>query len=265
MVKNDLMILWVLFFIASSLLIETNAATGFEYFPDEHTIGLWHFNEGQGNIVKDASKNNIKAQIEGKAKWDKDDWNKEGGGHSFVFEGKTALFIPVKDKVGNKLLTPNDAITVEAWVYATGLTAWNLIGTHWAAAVGKYHLGVNNGVPKMHVNTKKGVKNATGAAIGPKKWYHIAGSYDGQAVKIYIDGKLSESVKHGGELATGSPWDVMIGAKHSREFHWAGLMDEIRFSSIAREPEELSPNFDAPQSVNYNSTKLPVFWANLKK
>ena len=246
-------------------MIETNAATGFEYLPDEHTIGLWHFNEGQGNIVKDASKNNIKAQIEGKAKWDKDDWNKEGGGHSFVFEGKTALFIPVKDKVGNKLLTPNDAITVEAWVYATGLTAWNLIGTHWAAAVGKYHLGVNNGVPKMHVNTKKGVKNATGAAIGPKKWYHIAGSYDGQAVKIYIDGKLSESVKHGGELATGSPWDVMIGAKHSREFHWAGLMDEIRFSSIAREPEELSPNFDAPQSVNYNSTKLPVFWANLKK
>lgn len=252
-------------FAITSLLIEATAATGFEYLPDEHTIGLWHFNEGAGKTVKDASKNNINAQIEGKAKWDQDDWNKEGGGHSFVFEGNTALAVPVKDKVGNKLLTPNDSITVEAWVYATDLGAWKLIGTHWANAVGKYHLGVENGVPKMHVNTKKGVKNATGSAIGPNKWYHIAGSYDGKAVKIYIDGKLSDSVKHGGELATGSPWNVMIGAKHGPQFHWKGLMDEVRFSSIAREPDELSPNFDEPQSVDYEPTKLSLLWANIKK
>ncbi len=57
----------------------------------------------------------------------------------------------------------------------------------------------------------------------------------------------------------------MIGAKHGPEFHWKGLMDEVRFSSIARKPEELSPNFDKPQSVDYNLTKLPIFWANLKK
>ena len=42
------------------------AATGFEYQSDEHTLGLWHFNEGSGNAVKDASKNKIKTVIEGK-------------------------------------------------------------------------------------------------------------------------------------------------------------------------------------------------------
>jgi len=136
------------------------AATGFEYRPDEHTLGLWHFNEGQGNEVKDASKNKIKTVIEGKAKWDKANWNKAGGGHSLVFDGKTALAIPIKDTVGNKILTPNQAITIEAWVYPTDLTAWKLVGAHWAAAVGKYHFGVSNGVPNMHVNTDKGTKNA---------------------------------------------------------------------------------------------------------
>lgn len=55
------------------------AATGFEYQSDEHTLGLWHFNEGSGNAVKDASKNKIKTVIEGKAKWDKASWNKTGG------------------------------------------------------------------------------------------------------------------------------------------------------------------------------------------
>ena len=103
MAKNNLIIILGLVLIAGNFLSAVNAATGFEYLPDEHTIGLWHFNEGNGNAVKDSSKNNIKAQIEGKAKWDQDGWNEEGGGHSFVFEGKTALSVPVKDKVGNKL------------------------------------------------------------------------------------------------------------------------------------------------------------------
>ena len=90
------------------------AATGFEYQSDEHTLGLWHFNEGQGNAVKDASKNKIKTVVEGKAKWDKANWNKAGDGRSLVFDGKTALAIPIKDTVGNKILTPDHAITIEA-------------------------------------------------------------------------------------------------------------------------------------------------------
>ena len=60
-------------------------------------------------------------------------------------------------------------------------------------------------------------------------------------------------------------WNVMIGAKHGPQFHWKGLMDEVRFSSIAREPDELSPNFDEPQSVDYEPTKLSLLWANIKK
>jgi hypothetical protein len=58
----------------------------------------------------------------------------------------------------------------------------------------------------------------------------------------------------------------MIGTKASREFHWVGLMDEVRFSSIARKAEELSPNLSSgPTPVDLDSTKLPVFWANMKK
>ncbi len=242
------------------------AATGFEYQSDEHTLGLWHFNEGQGNAVKDASKNKIKTVVEGKAKWDKANWNKAGGGHSLVFDGKTALAIPIKDTVGNKILTPDQAITIEAWVYPTDLTAWKLVGAHWAGAVGKYHFGVSNGVPNMHVNTDKGTKNAKAPKIEINKWYHLAGSYDGKEIKIYVDGKLSEAVAHSGKLTTGSPWDVMIGTKASREFHWVGLMDEVRFSSVARKAEELSPNLaSGPTPVDLDSTKLPVFWANMKQ
>ena len=166
--RLNLIIGLALAILTSCLYLTTDAATGFEYRPDEHTIGLWHFNEGPGkNEVKDESKNNIKGQIEGGAKWDKDGWNKEGGGHSFVFDGiKSAIAIgPIKDKRANKLLTPDNEITVEAWVYPEDLASWKLICCHWAGAVGKYHLGVTNGVPNMHVNTDKGTSNAASALV----------------------------------------------------------------------------------------------------
>ena len=266
--KLNLIISLALAILISGLYHAADAATGFEYRPDEHTIGLWHFNEGSGATVKDESQNNIKAEIEGKPDWGKDGWNKEGGGKSFVFDGKKSAIVigGIKDKRANKLLTPDNEITVEAWVYPEDLTSWKLICCHWAGAVGKYHLGVTNGVPNMHVNTDKGTNNAASAlALGVKEWYHVAGTYDGKNIKIYINGKLEGEKPHKGKMTTGSPWDVMVGTKGSREFKWGGFIDEVRVSSIARTAEELSPNFDGPQAVKLNPSSLPVHWGELKK
>ena len=136
--KLNLIISLALAILISGLYHAADAATGFEYRPDEHTIGLWHFNEGSGATVKDESQNNIKAEIEGKPDWGKDGWNKEGGGKSFVFDGKKSAIVigGIKDKRANKLLTPDNEITVEAWVYPEDLASWNLICCHWAGAVG---------------------------------------------------------------------------------------------------------------------------------
>ena len=91
--KFKLVICLAAIMVISGLYHVTDAATGFEYRPDEHTIGLWHFNEGSGNKVKDESKNNLDCEIEGKGVWGPDDWNKEGGGKSVEFDGKTAIVI----------------------------------------------------------------------------------------------------------------------------------------------------------------------------
>ena len=52
------------------------ATTGFKYEFDDHTLGLWHFDEGSGNVVTDSSKN--------KAIWNANvGWNKATTGRSF--------------------------------------------------------------------------------------------------------------------------------------------------------------------------------------
>ena len=64
------------------------AAGGFEYLPDEATLGLWHFDGGD---LTDTSDNAVKGEVEGKAVWDENQkWNNEDKpGKSFVFDGNT--------------------------------------------------------------------------------------------------------------------------------------------------------------------------------
>lgn len=63
-------------FFLFSIIGSGFAAGGFEYLPDEATLGLWHFDDGG---VADISDNEVKGDIEGKGVWDENQkWNKFG-------------------------------------------------------------------------------------------------------------------------------------------------------------------------------------------
>ena len=228
--------------------VDLGFARGLEYESDQHTLGLWHFNEGSGDAVNDDSRHNVFAQINGRARWSNNShWNKQSTGSSFVSDEKGFVTIPTENQTDNNLLTSmTDAVTVEAWVFAStfeGQDGWKMVLTHWANQAGKYHLAVRDGIPQFGVNTTRGVATALSpTTLEAYRWYHVAGVYDGNQVQIYLDGELDGSVSHSGELRTRSSWDVGIGSKHTLEYGWTGLIDEVRISSVARTPEELSPN-----------------------
>lgn len=118
--------------------------------PAKDTLGLWHFD---GAEVTDISENGVKADVEGKAAWNANQaWNKEDkAGESFVFDDNTVISLGEADA-----LIPKMAITIEAWVYPANLSGWRLIFTNWDGPPGAYHLGVENGIAKFHINTEKG-------------------------------------------------------------------------------------------------------------
>lgn len=253
------------FFFLCSVVTFAFAQTGFEYGPDNKTMALFHFNEGQGDKIKDESANNVETVVEGVAKWDKnEDWNTASkGGSAFSFDGNTVIAIPNKVKA----VQPADAITVEAWVFPEDLSGWKLICCHWGGAVvGSYHLGVEAGTPKFHINTGNGTAFAGDVKqLELNKWQHVAGTYDGKTIRIFVNGKEGGAANHGGKLTSGDPtYDVIIGSKASRELQWRGLLDEVRISSVARDAAELSPNLSGPQAVDFNTKSLPAFWSQIK-
>lgn len=240
------------------------AATGYEYRADANTVGLWHFNEAKGADVVDESATAAEGIIEGVAAWDaNEEWNaEESGGTAFAFDGATQIAIPNDVKA----LQP-DMVTVEAWVYPVDLGGWKLIGAHWGGAiVGRFHLGVEAGIPKFHVNAGGVVAFAASSeALELDTWTHVAGTHDGSEVRIYINGEELGSAAANGDLEdAGADHDVVIGSKASREFQWNGLLDEVRVSDVARAPEELSPNLTGPAAVDPGADTLPVVWANLR-
>ena len=213
--------------------------TGYGYLPDEHTLGLWHFD---GENITDASKNAIAGVAKGKAEWSTNQaWHEDAeSGHSFSFDGETFITFGHAEA-----LIPTTALTVEAWVFLQDLTSYHLICTNWPGA---YHLGTWNGIPQFEVDTDQGYVNLRAPAqqkLELGKWYHVAGTYDSSQVKLYLNGVEVASTELSGEL-NDSGSDVIIGSKHNGRFKWIGLIDEVRISSIARQSEELSPNLAAP-------------------
>jgi len=229
---------------------------GYEYISDANTLGLWHMNDG----LADSSPNKFDGAVEGKTAWGEEGWKKGGTpGKSFSFDGSTVI------NLGNqkKLITP-DAITVEAWVYPKDLTGWHLVCCNWGGAeVGAFHFGCEGAIPKFHITTSQGTGFAASAdALKVEQWYHLAGTYDGNTIQIYVDGKMTGETKYGGKLID-NKMDVTIGSKHSREYKWIGFLDEVKISNIAKTADKLSANLSGPASVS-SIQSLTTTWGSVK-
>ena len=86
-------------------------------------------------------------------------------------------------------------------------------------------------------------------------WHHVAATYDGSTMKIYIDGVLDASVAKILSVKTSSK-DLYIGSGYGgREYgkplaRFEGSLDEIRLSSIARSTFNSTPYTNTPQTIS---------------
>ena len=102
-------------------------------------------------------------------------------------------------------------------------------------------------------------------SLKDKTWYHLAGSYDGSDLKLYLNGKLvgSESTS----IASGS-METCIGCHPTPTNWWNGMIDEVAVFDIALTEEEIN-NIIAYGLENMNpvslSGKVSTTWARIKR
>lgn len=98
-------------------------------------------------------------------------------------------------------------------------------------------------------------KLASTTALNTNTWYHVAATYDGAAMKIYINGVLDASKSQTGSVSSNGAFSVGYLYNTSRNFN--GKVDEVRVWKRTLSQTEISQNMC---NVSVPATSLAAYW-----
>ena len=139
---------------------------------------------------------------------------------------------------------PDGPMTIEAWVKPSRQAGFNAIIAKTQSS--EYALFFDEGVPQFDIHLGGKYRSAKGTKKMPTdKWTHLAGVFDGQRVKLFVNGSEAGSTEASGKRKT-NKLPLFIGAdpdnasQPTRCFH--GLIDEVRLSAAAIYAEKFKPS-----------------------
>ena len=230
---------------------------------DKNTVALWHFNEGKGEVVADASENHLDGEqascewVEGKFDGSALQFNQAGSHVEIPYNellDQQVFTIEFWTKYIKPPAEHSSFMSNRGWLVGNKLTGWTIRD--------------HDGNLYIEILTKGQFQTDGGLAAGD--WLFIAITYDdAHKAKLYINGELKKEfeipvdilyigeslwigAEPGGGYAHGETGDIII--------------DEVRISSIARTQQEIQ----SVMEVGYEkkavspSLKLTTTWATIK-
>ena len=171
----------------------------------------------------------------------------------------TSNYVSVPSTI-NTALTGNN-ITIEGWFFTS--STFNLAGLI-TESLGtdnnvKFGItsGVVSGVQKIYAgftNNSTPTSVTSSANLPMNTWTHIAATYDGASLKVYVNGTLTGTVANASGLPSGADaWYFGKAASGSNLF--PGTMDEIRIWNVVRTQSEINANKNAIISTSTTGLK----------
>ena len=202
-------------------------------------VAAFGFDEGAGTAIRDASSQNNTGVASNTT------WTTGKFGNALVFNGTNSQ-VTIADAPSLRLTT---AATLEAWVFPTSAP------TGWRAIIDKnvdgYYLFAstdNGNRPAGGGTWTSGNQNTFGpSAIPVNSWTHLATTFDGTTVRLFVNGVQVASQAQTAQLAptTGT---LQIGADFYPTEYFAGLIDEVRIYNRALSPAEIQVDMLTPVS-----------------
>jgi hypothetical protein len=196
-------------------------------------VAAYGFNEGTGSTVGDASGGGNNGTQTGAS------WSTTGKyGNALSFNG-TASWVTVADTAALHLTT---GMTVEAWVRPASTSGWRSVLTKERSNGLSYALYgyANSGKPPgVYGNTGGSDSGASaGSALPLNAWSHLAGTYDGSTLRLYVNGTQVATQALSGSLVS-STAPLRIGGNSVWGEYFSGLIDEVRVYNRALSPTEI--------------------------
>jgi hypothetical protein len=189
-------------------------------------VAAYDFNAGSGTTVSDLSGNGNTGTIVNAT------WTTSGKyGSALSFNGTNAQVV-VNDSASLHLTT---AVTLEAWVNPSSApTGWQDVIYK---PVDNYFLeasSTNGNKPGTGVLLTSSAEPITygSTQLAANTWAHLAMTYDGTTLKIYVNGALVTSTTQSGTITT-STNALQIGGDTIYGQYFKGLIDEVRIYNVA--------------------------------
>ncbi|MBI3467512.1 MAG: tandem-95 repeat protein [Planctomycetes bacterium] len=200
------------------------------------------FEEGSGTTAGDASGLSNSGVISGAT------WTTAGRfGGALSFDGVDD-WVTVNDA---NSLDPTTGMTLEAWINPTSINGWETVVLKERPGGLAYALygGSLEGVPAGYLTRTGTTVNVGGegnAALPLDTWTHIATTYDGTTIYLYINGELVSSRTAAGSIvASSDPLRIGGNAIWDEEF-FSGLIDEIRIYNRPLTESEIQADMNLP-------------------
>ena len=147
----------------------------------------------------------------------------------------------------NNTLDISAAITLEAWCYATKNTGiQNVISKSSNSANNGYIFPrTDNGWSSViiYFHIAGGFRTLSAPYPSLNAWHHLAATYDGASIKLYINGVLSANMAQTGAITTnGNP--LALGNQTGFAEYFGGYADEMRVWNVARTQAEIQSNMN---------------------
>ena len=196
-------------------------------------------------------------------------------GECVLFDGSVDRFL-VEDSKPPKIDRDWEEITLECWVHINALDdSWNRI-------ISLDDMPTNSAVVSLYYDdddnqhgffVRAGGKSTVAAQdnvledIPIEEWLHLAGTYDGETVHYYVNGKQEKKyAMKGGKIPKGG---LLLGIGDRSDGcdcdTIQGYIDEFRIYDRVLSPAEVENNMRATGlDVSPSASKLSVTWGHIK-
>jgi len=147
--------------------------------------------------------------------------------------------------------TGYDFLTVSCWVRLNPQEHWrHIVGMSDQYIQPGFALGREwDGRHKFYVSvdhTKRSIQtNAGSFSNDGTVWYHMAGTYDGTTMRLYVNGTQVTSATYAGSMQPRPTSRLMIGRESwSPEAHMKGCVDEVRVSANVKSPDWIKLSYE---------------------
>ena len=197
--------------------------------PDKELAAHWRFDEGSGTVLRDSSGNGNHGKIKG-AKW-----VRNGKGFALEFDG-------IDDAVDcGDGLNIRSQVTMTAWVWVEHQPRHGEAGI-----IGKAYSSyviTQSDHSSLYSYINEGW-NKAGVSMPFTEWIHVASTYDGNALKFYMNGRLVSvtplevpEIRRGGRFWMGrSDGEV----KWTKDAHFHGRITDVRVYKRALIADEVA-------------------------